>query len=60
MENEKNIVLIATYGIYQLGVNVKSLKDIIIASSSKSKIRVLQSIGRSLRKHEDKSKGAYI
>jgi len=61
MEKNKNIVLIATYGIFSTGINIKSLKNLVIASSSKSKIRILQSIGRSLRKHESKSKtGAYI
>jgi superfamily II DNA or RNA helicase len=57
---EKNIALIATYGIYQQGVNIPNLKYVILVSPFKSKIRVLQSIGRSLRKHADKENGAYI
>ena len=60
MENDGNIVMIATYGIFSTGINVKSLKNVIIASSSKSKIRILQSIGRSLRKNANKENGAYI
>lgn len=49
-----NIILIATYQIFQVGVNVPSLKYIMFASPFKSKIRVLQSIGRALRKHDSK------
>lgn len=43
-----------------MGVNIPSLKYVILASPFKSKIRVLQSIGRSLRKHADKLDGAYV
>jgi superfamily II DNA or RNA helicase len=60
MSEEDNIALIATYGIYQQGINIPNLKYLILAAPFKSKIRVLQSIGRTLRKHEDKSDGAYI
>jgi superfamily II DNA or RNA helicase len=56
----RNISLIATYGIFQQGINIPNLKYIILASPFKSKIRVLQSIGRSLRKHSDKENGAQI
>jgi len=55
-EKRKNIVLIATYGIMSVGVNIPSLKYILFASPFKSKIRVLQSIGRSLRLHTRKTK----
>jgi superfamily II DNA or RNA helicase len=56
----KDVSLIATYGIFQQGINIPNLKYIILASPFKSKIRVLQSIGRSLRKHADKENGAQI
>ena len=56
----KDIILIATYGIFQMGVNIPNLKNIILASPFKAKIRVLQSIGRALRKHADKESGAQI
>lgn len=49
-----------TDGIFQQGINIPNLKYIILASPFKSKIRVLQSIGRSLRVHADKENGAYI
>lgn len=60
MMTESNIALIATYGIFQQGINIPNLKYAILASPSKSKIRVLQSVGRALRKHENKEEGAYI
>lgn len=56
----KNIALIATYGIFQQGINIPNLKYIVFASPFKSKIRVLQSIGRSLRKYTNKEKGSQI
>lgn len=59
-EKRNDVVIIATYGIFQLGINIPSLKYIILASPFKSKIRVLQSVGRSLRKHSDKMHGAYV
>jgi superfamily II DNA or RNA helicase len=59
-EVRNNVVLIATYGIFQQGINIPSLKYIVLASPYKSKIRVLQSIGRGLRTHENKKDGAYI
>jgi superfamily II DNA or RNA helicase len=58
MIKEKNIALIATYGIFQQGINIPNLKHGIFASPSKSKIRVLQSVGRTLRAHNDER--AYI
>ena len=58
MIKEKNIALIATYGIFQQGINIPNLKHGILASPSKSKIRVLQSVGRTLRAHNDEV--AYI
>ncbi len=53
-ETETNAVILASYGTFQLGVNLKNLHSIIFASPAKSKIRVLQSIGRVLRLHENK------
>jgi len=58
---DSNICLIATYGIFQLGINIPNLKYIILASPFKAKIRILQSIGRALRKHANKEEeGAQI
>jgi len=55
-----NIALIATYGIYQQGINIPNLKYAMLASPSKSKIRVLQSVGRTLRLNDNKKDGAII
>ena len=53
--NSDNIIL-ASYGTFSTGVNIKRLDNIIFASPSKSKIRNLQSIGRVLRKGNGKDK----
>ena len=56
-----NIAMIATYGIFQQGINIPNLKYVGLIAPFKSKIRVLQSIGRALRKHSNKEKdGALI
>jgi len=49
MAKEKDAIIVASYGVYQQGINIKSIEHIILASPSKSKIRVIQSIGRGLR-----------
>jgi superfamily II DNA or RNA helicase len=53
-EKEDNAVIIASYGTFSTGINIKRLHNIIFASPSKSRIRNLQSIGRVLRKGEGK------
>ena len=42
--------ILASYGVFSTGVNLKRLDNVIFASGSKSEIKVLQSIGRTLRK----------
>ena len=49
-ESSDNNIILASYGTFSTGVNIKRLDNIIFASPSKSKIRNLQSIGRVLRK----------
>jgi len=53
-EQESNAIIIASYGTFSTGINIKRLHNIIFASPSKSRIRNLQSIGRVLRKGEGK------
>jgi len=53
-EIENNAVIVASYGTFSTGINIKRLHNIIFASPSKSRIRNLQSIGRVLRKGEGK------
>lgn len=55
IETEDNVLLVATYGTLSTGVNIPKLHHVIFSSSYKSKIKVLQSIGRGLRKHSSKS-----
>ena len=53
---DKKHNILASYGVFSTGVNIRRLDNVIFASSSKSEIKVLQSIGRSLRKAEDSQK----
>lgn len=55
VEKENNAIIIASYGTYSTGVNIKRLHSVIFASPSKSQINVMQSIGRSLRTGKGKS-----
>jgi superfamily II DNA or RNA helicase len=54
-ETEKDAIIVASYGTFSTGINIKNLHNIIFASPSKSRIRNLQSIGRGLRTSETKS-----
>jgi superfamily II DNA or RNA helicase len=56
MEKNDNIICIAMSSIFSTGINIKNLPNIIFAGLGKSFIRVVQSIGRGLRLHENKSK----
>jgi superfamily II DNA or RNA helicase len=53
-EKEKNAIIIASYGTFSTGINIRNLHNIIFASPSKSRVRNLQSIGRGLRIGDDK------
>ena len=53
-ENEKDAIIVASYGTFSTGINIKNLHNIIFASPSKSRVRNLQSIGRGLRTSETK------
>ena len=48
--------ILASYGVFSTGVNLKKLDNVIFASGSKSEVKVLQSIGRALRKGNDADK----
>jgi superfamily II DNA or RNA helicase len=49
VENEKDAVIVASYGTFSTGINIRNISNIVFSSPSKSKIRVLQSLGRGLR-----------
>ena len=55
-EREDNAIIVASYGTFSTGINIKNLHNVIFASPSKSRIRNLQSIGRVLRKGNNKTK----
>ena len=54
-EKENNAIIVASYGTFSTGVNIRNLHNIIFASPSKSRIRNLQSIGRGLRIGDNKT-----
>lgn len=54
-ELSNNAIIVASYGTFSTGINIKNLHNVIFAAPSKSRIRNLQSIGRGLRKAEGKT-----
>jgi len=54
METENDAIVVASFGTFSTGINIRNLHNIIFASPSKSRIRNLQSIGRGLRQSEGK------
>ena len=55
-ERENNIIIVASYKIFSTGVNIKNLHHIVLGSSVKGRILLLQTIGRGLRKNSNKEK----
>jgi superfamily II DNA or RNA helicase len=55
-EEESNAIIVASYGTFSTGINIKTLHNVIFASPSKSRVRNLQSIGRVLRKGKNKTR----
>jgi superfamily II DNA or RNA helicase len=53
-EKENDAIIVASYGTFSTGVNIRNLHNIIFASPTKSRIRSLQSIGRGLRLGDNK------
>ena len=53
-EKENDAIIIASYGTFSTGINIRNLHNIVFASPSKSRIRVLQSVGRALRLGDNK------
>jgi superfamily II DNA or RNA helicase len=54
VENNANVIVVASYKTFSTGVNIQNLHNVVFGSPSKSRIRVLQSVGRGLRKNEFK------
>jgi len=55
-EREADAIIVASYGVFSTGISIKNLHYAITASPYKSKIKILQSIGRLLRLGKDKNK----
>ena len=55
-ETTNNSIIVASYGTFSTGINIRNLNNVVFASPSKSRIRNLQSFGRVLRKGTNKSK----
>ena len=53
--NHSDNIILASSGVFSTGVNIPALHNVIFSSPTKSKIRVLQSVGRILRKHDSKN-----
>jgi len=54
MEIENDAIVVASFGTFSTGINIRNLHNVIFASPSKSRVRNLQSIGRGLRQSEGK------
>jgi len=55
MNDNAGIIMVATYDTMSTGINIKRIHHVIFASSYKSKIKILQSLGRGLRVHAEKA-----
>jgi superfamily II DNA or RNA helicase len=55
VEKQKNAIIVASLGTFSTGINIRNLHNIVFATPSKSQVKVLQSIGRGLRKSDDGS-----
>jgi superfamily II DNA or RNA helicase len=49
-----NLVIIATYGVAAVGINIPRIFNLVLVEPGKSFVRVIQSIGRGIRKAKDK------
>ncbi len=54
-EKKTGCIIVASYKTFQQGINIVNLHNIIFAHPTKAKIRIIQSIGRGLRKNDEKT-----
>lgn len=59
VETENDAIIVASYGTFSTGVNIRNLHNAVAASPTKSVIRVLQSIGRILRLGDNKDSATW-
>jgi superfamily II DNA or RNA helicase len=55
VEKENNAIIVASYGTFSTGINIRNLHNVVFSSPTKSRVRTLQSIGRGLRLGTEKS-----
>ena len=53
-ETHDDAIVVASYGTFSTGISIKNLHNVVFAESMKSSVKVLQSVGRLLRLHENK------
>ena len=53
VEGSNGAIIVASLGTFSTGINIRNLHNIVFASPSKSQVKVLQSIGRGLRKADN-------
>jgi superfamily II DNA or RNA helicase len=54
VSNSSNKIIVATYGVASVGINIPRIFNLMLIEPGKSFVRVIQSIGRGIRKAEDK------
>ena len=54
INTEDNQILVATYGVAAVGINIPRIFNLVLIEPGKSFVRVIQSIGRGVRKANDK------
>jgi len=54
IKTSDNKIIVATYGVAAVGINIPRIFNLILLEPGKSFVRVIQSIGRGIRKAEDK------
>ena len=55
ISSANNKVIVATYGVASIGINIPRIFNLVLIEAGKSFIRVIQSIGRGIRKAQDKN-----
>jgi superfamily II DNA or RNA helicase len=54
IKTSDNKIIVATYGVAAVGINIPRIFNMVLLEPGKSFVRVIQSIGRGIRKAEDK------
>ncbi len=54
IKTSANKIIVATYGVAAVGINIPRIFNLVLLEPGKSFVRVIQSIGRGIRKAEDK------